>query len=74
VQEAIYERFTTTFGEKAKQIKVGDGLDLETQMGPVANDRRLAAMEAGGADRRRPGQGRARRRRGQPDRQSRLFS
>jgi succinate-semialdehyde dehydrogenase/glutarate-semialdehyde dehydrogenase len=46
VQEAIYERFTTAFGEKAKQIKVGDGLDPNTQMGPVANDRRLAAMEA----------------------------
>jgi len=45
VQEAIYERFTATFGEKAKQIKVGDGLDPATQMGPVANDRRLAAME-----------------------------
>jgi len=45
VQEAIYERFTTAFGEKAKQIKVGDGLDPATQMGPVANDRRLAAME-----------------------------
>src|SRR5271163_3289507 len=46
VQEAIYERFTTTFGERAKQIKVGDGLDPNIQMGPVANDRRLAAMEA----------------------------
>jgi succinate-semialdehyde dehydrogenase / glutarate-semialdehyde dehydrogenase len=45
VQEAIYERFTTAFGEKAKQIKVGDGLDPASQMGPVANDRRLAAME-----------------------------
>ncbi len=45
VQEAIYERFTTAFGEKARQIKVGDGMDPATQMGPVANDRRLAAME-----------------------------
>jgi succinate-semialdehyde dehydrogenase / glutarate-semialdehyde dehydrogenase len=45
VQEAIYERFTTAFGEKAKQVKVGDGMDPATQMGPVANDRRLAAME-----------------------------
>jgi succinate-semialdehyde dehydrogenase/glutarate-semialdehyde dehydrogenase len=45
VQEAIYDRFTNAFGEKAKQIKVGDGLDAATQMGPVANDRRLAAME-----------------------------
>jgi succinate-semialdehyde dehydrogenase/glutarate-semialdehyde dehydrogenase len=45
VQEAIYDRFTTAFAEKAKQIKVGDGLDAASQMGPVANDRRLAAME-----------------------------
>ena len=46
VQEAIYDRFTTAFGEKAKEIKVGDGLDPSSQMGPVANDRRLAAMDA----------------------------
>ena len=46
MQEAIHTNaFTTAFGEKAKQIKVGDGLDPDTQMGPVANDRRLAAME-----------------------------
>jgi succinate-semialdehyde dehydrogenase/glutarate-semialdehyde dehydrogenase len=45
VQEAIYDRFTNAFGEKAKQIKVGDGMAGDTQMGPVANDRRLAAME-----------------------------
>jgi succinate-semialdehyde dehydrogenase/glutarate-semialdehyde dehydrogenase len=45
VQEAIYNQFTHAFGEKAKQIKIGDGLDPASQMGPVANDRRLAAME-----------------------------
>ena len=45
VQESIYHRFADAFGEKAKQIKVGDGLDSATQMGPVANDRRLSAME-----------------------------
>ena len=45
VQEAIYERFTNAFGERAKQIKIGDGLEADTEMGPVANDRRLAAME-----------------------------
>jgi succinate-semialdehyde dehydrogenase / glutarate-semialdehyde dehydrogenase len=55
VQEAIYDRFTRTFGEKAKQIKVGDGLDPEIQMGPVANDRRLAAMETLIADAKRKG-------------------
>src|SRR5262249_45716369 len=45
VQEQIYDRFTNAFGDKAKQIKIGDGLDPSSQMGPVANDRRLAAME-----------------------------
>src|SRR5215470_15080103 len=40
VQEAIYDRFTNAFGERAVQIKVGNGLDPDTQMGPVANDRR----------------------------------
>jgi succinate-semialdehyde dehydrogenase / glutarate-semialdehyde dehydrogenase len=55
VQEPIYQRFTAAFGEKAKQIKIGDGLDSETQMGPVANDRRLAAMEALIADARAKG-------------------
>lgn len=55
VQEAIYERFTTAFGEKAKQIAVGDGLDPDIQMGPVANDRRLAAMEMLIADARAKG-------------------
>jgi succinate-semialdehyde dehydrogenase/glutarate-semialdehyde dehydrogenase len=45
VQEAIYDRFTNAFGEKAKQIKIGNGMDPSSQMGPVANDRRLAAME-----------------------------
>jgi succinate-semialdehyde dehydrogenase/glutarate-semialdehyde dehydrogenase len=46
VQESIYKRFTDAFGEKAKTIKVGDGMDPTNQMGPVANDRRLAAMDA----------------------------
>jgi succinate-semialdehyde dehydrogenase / glutarate-semialdehyde dehydrogenase len=46
VQEAIYDRFTTAFGDRAKQIKTGDGLDPANQMGPLANDRRLATMEA----------------------------
>jgi succinate-semialdehyde dehydrogenase / glutarate-semialdehyde dehydrogenase len=55
VQEEVYARFTTTFGEKAKQIKIGDGLDPQTQMGPVANDRRMAAMESLIADARAKG-------------------
>jgi len=45
VEEAIYERFTNAFAEKAASLKIGNGLDESNQMGPVANDRRLAAME-----------------------------
>jgi succinate-semialdehyde dehydrogenase/glutarate-semialdehyde dehydrogenase len=45
VEEAIYERFTTAFTEKAASLKVGNGLDPANQMGPLANERRLAAME-----------------------------
>jgi succinate-semialdehyde dehydrogenase / glutarate-semialdehyde dehydrogenase len=55
VEEEVYDRFTTTFGEKAKQIKIGDGLDPQTQMGPVANDRRMAAMASLIADARAKG-------------------
>jgi succinate-semialdehyde dehydrogenase / glutarate-semialdehyde dehydrogenase len=50
VQEAIYDRFTRAFGERAKTLKIGDGLDPGNQMGPLANERRLAAMETLVAD------------------------
>lgn len=45
VEEAIYDRFTEAFTAKAAAIKVGNGLDPDNQMGPLANDRRLAKME-----------------------------
>jgi succinate-semialdehyde dehydrogenase / glutarate-semialdehyde dehydrogenase len=50
VQEAIYKKFTEAFAEKARTVKVGDGLDPSTQMGPVANHRRIEAMEMFVAD------------------------
>jgi succinate-semialdehyde dehydrogenase / glutarate-semialdehyde dehydrogenase len=50
VHEVIYDRFTAAFGDRAREIKVGDGLDPANQMGPLANDRRLAAMETLVAD------------------------
>ena len=46
VHENIYDRFVTSFVEKAKSIRVGDGMDAHTQMGPVANDRRIEALQA----------------------------
>jgi len=45
VHEAIYKNFTEAFAEKARAIKVGDGLDASNQMGPLANHRRIEAME-----------------------------
>jgi succinate-semialdehyde dehydrogenase/glutarate-semialdehyde dehydrogenase len=46
VQEPVYDRFVKRFTEYAKNIKLGDGLDKGTTMGPLANPRRLDAMEA----------------------------
>jgi succinate-semialdehyde dehydrogenase / glutarate-semialdehyde dehydrogenase len=50
IDESIYAQFTTAFTEKAAAMKVGDGLDPSNHMGPVANSRRLEAMEALVAD------------------------
>jgi len=51
VQEDVYERFRDGFAARAKALKVGNGLEAGTQMGPMANPRRPDAMEAliGGA-------------------------
>jgi succinate-semialdehyde dehydrogenase / glutarate-semialdehyde dehydrogenase len=41
----VFDRFRAGFAERAKAIKVGNGLDAGTQMGPMANPRRPEAME-----------------------------
>jgi succinate-semialdehyde dehydrogenase/glutarate-semialdehyde dehydrogenase len=46
VQEQSYSKFVARFTEYAKNIKLGDGLDKTTTMGPLANPRRLDAMES----------------------------
>jgi succinate-semialdehyde dehydrogenase/glutarate-semialdehyde dehydrogenase len=46
VQEASYSKFVARFTEYAKNIKLGDGLEKGTTMGPLANPRRLDAMES----------------------------
>jgi succinate-semialdehyde dehydrogenase/glutarate-semialdehyde dehydrogenase len=46
VQDKIYKRYLDRFTEYAKAIKLGDGLEEGTKMGPLANARRLDAMEA----------------------------
>ena len=46
VHDGIYRRFLETFTERAAALKVGDGLDQTSQMGPLANDRRMEAIDA----------------------------
>jgi succinate-semialdehyde dehydrogenase / glutarate-semialdehyde dehydrogenase len=45
VEENVFERFRDGFVERAKKVKVGDGLAEGTQMGPMANARRPEAMD-----------------------------
>jgi succinate-semialdehyde dehydrogenase/glutarate-semialdehyde dehydrogenase len=50
VHEKVYGPFVDKFVAAAKKLKVGDGLEKETRMGPLANARRVEAMEAFVAD------------------------
>ncbi len=44
VHEKAYDQFLETFVNTLKTVKVGDGLDPETQMGPLAHERRVPTM------------------------------
>ena len=46
VQEKIYDQFVDRFVAVAKAVKVGDGLAEGTTMGPLANERRVPAIES----------------------------
>ena len=45
VHESVYERFVDAFVKAASSLKVGDGLDPTNRMGPLANSRRVEAMQ-----------------------------
>ena len=45
VQEGVADRFTEGFTKIMADAKVGNGLDPETVMGPLANERRIPALE-----------------------------
>src|SRR5262245_28289805 len=45
VQDKLYEPFVDKFVAAAKAIKVGNGQDPTTEMGPLANPRRIPALE-----------------------------
>lgn len=46
IHEKVYARFLDGFVKAAEAIKVGNGLDAGVTMGPLANGRRIEAMEA----------------------------
>lgn len=50
VHSSLYEEFVAALTAAAEAVKVGNGLEDGVQMGPLANDRRLAAVEALVAD------------------------
>ncbi len=45
VQDPVAESFTKAFVEAAKAVRVGPGSDPDTEMGPLANERRIPALE-----------------------------
>lgn len=55
VQEKVYGRFMDAFASAYAPLRVGDGLVPQTQMGPLAHERRLGVMQALVADARARG-------------------
>ncbi len=45
VHDKVYDKFVAEFTSIAKEMKVGDGLDPASRMGPLANPRRINAMQ-----------------------------
>jgi succinate-semialdehyde dehydrogenase/glutarate-semialdehyde dehydrogenase len=50
VHESIYDAFVAEFVKASAAVSVGNGMDEGVTMGPLANDRRLAAIESLVAD------------------------
>ncbi len=46
VHEAIYDRFVADLIAKVKSLRVGDPLDEQTQMGPLATSKQLSRIQA----------------------------
>ncbi|MBK1660182.1 aldehyde dehydrogenase family protein, partial [Paracraurococcus ruber] len=55
VQEALYEPFVEKFTAYAKGVKVGNGLEQGTQMGPLVHERRIPWVDGLMADARQKG-------------------
>ena len=50
VHESVYDQFVDGFVKSAESLNVGNGLDEDINMGPLAHDRRLTAIEGFVAD------------------------
>ncbi len=46
IEEPVFEKFRDGFVERAKAITVGNGMDADTEMGPMASPRGLERMES----------------------------
>ena len=55
VHSSIYDGFVEAFAAFARGLSLGDGMSPDTDMGPLANDRRTAFMDAVVADAKRLG-------------------
>jgi succinate-semialdehyde dehydrogenase/glutarate-semialdehyde dehydrogenase len=55
VQESVHDRFLEVFLGATETVRLGPGIEKTTTMGPVANSRRMGAMEAFVADARHAG-------------------
>lgn len=45
IQDGVFDQFLHSFTQTAKAIRVGSGLDEGTDIGPLANERRIPALE-----------------------------
>lgn len=45
LHDKVYDKFVSKFTDIAKSIKVGDGLEPNSKMGPLANPRRINAIQ-----------------------------
>lgn len=45
IHERVHDQFVEGFVERTKQIKLGDGIEPGTQMGPLINGQRLAEID-----------------------------
>ena len=55
VHDSLYAKFVDGFAARAKALKLGHGLDDATQMGPLINAKRVAAIDGIVADARKRG-------------------